>query len=250
MAGEKEDEGNNVKGGSGKETGEGSGNNESQETVEEHDDGYNDGLGGGTPKAGDALKGNELDRNQGIEDDWIEDDGWKSTTVAIRVPLLGKTVRRAVGTLYHRSIMSIIRAKIANSSDMQHFHYEPYEVLWQPNPSIPGQRIHSEVYQSEAFMKAHREVQESPGPPGCTLPRVVIGLMFWSDATHVSAFNSWEKLWPCYMAFANKSKYCRRKPTLDLCHHIAYLDMVRAILFVPRFDYTNCYSSRTVSRTL
>ncbi|KAJ3510574.1 hypothetical protein NMY22_g15941 [Coprinellus aureogranulatus] len=155
------------------------------------------------------------------KDNWVDDDGWITSPVKIRVPLLGKVRKRTVGTLYHRSIMSVIRAKLANKSDMQYFHYEPYEVTWQPDPSVPPQRVFSELYSSEAFMKAHQELQDSPHPPDCSRPRGIIGLMFWSDGTHVSSFSS-EKLWPCYMSFANESKYRRCKPSLNLLQHIAY----------------------------
>ncbi|TEB19277.1 hypothetical protein FA13DRAFT_1758237 [Coprinellus micaceus] len=101
----------------------------------------------------------------------------------------------------------------------------PFELLWQPNPSLPATRVHSELYNSDAFLKAHRDLQNSPRPPGCNRPRVVVGLMFWSDATHMTSFSD-AKLWPCYMGFANDSKYRRCKPTSDLIHQVAYFDSV------------------------
>ncbi|KAJ3543081.1 hypothetical protein NMY22_g3268 [Coprinellus aureogranulatus] len=151
----------------------------------------------------------------------VDDGDWLTSHIQVSVPLLGTVRKRTVGTFYHRSIMSIIRAKLASEPDMQHFHYEPYEVTWQPDISSPPQRVYSELYSSDAFVRAHRELQDSPHPLGCDRPRVVLGLMIWSDATHVTSFSS-EKLWPCYMAFANESKYRRCMPSLNLFHHIAY----------------------------
>ncbi|RXW13183.1 hypothetical protein EST38_g12672 [Candolleomyces aberdarensis] len=106
---------------------------------------------------------------------------------------------------------------------MEHFHYDPFKVLWQPNPAAPPTRVYSELYNSDAFLKAHRELQDSPPPPGCTRPRVVTGLMFWSDETHLANFSA-ARLWPLYMFFGNESKYRCAKPSLNLCQHVAYFE--------------------------
>jgi hypothetical protein len=81
------------------------------------------------------------------------------------------------------------------------------------------------LYTSAAFHKAHSDLQELPGDPGCDLPRVVAGLMFWSDAMQLTLFGT-AKLWPTYMYFGNKSKYCHCKPSLNLSNHVAYFEMV------------------------
>ncbi|KAG2737310.1 hypothetical protein P692DRAFT_20883715, partial [Suillus brevipes Sb2] len=70
-------------------------------------------------------------------------------------------------------------------------------------------------------MDAHRELQESPREVGCDLPRVVVALMFWSDATHLTTFGN-ARLWPVYMYFGNESKYRRCKPSCNLSNHVAY----------------------------
>ncbi|KAJ3508101.1 hypothetical protein NMY22_g16721 [Coprinellus aureogranulatus] len=66
------------------------------------------------------------------EDDWMDDDGWKSTPISIRVPFKKGPEIRTVGTLYHRSIVSIVQQKILNS-DQRFFHYDPFEILWHRN---------------------------------------------------------------------------------------------------------------------
>jgi hypothetical protein len=58
------------------------------------------------------------------------------------------------------------------------------------------------------------------------LPRHIIALMFASDATQLTSFGD-TSLWPLYMIFGNESKYRRCKPTLHLCHHVAYFRKVR-----------------------
>jgi hypothetical protein len=124
-------------------------------------------------------------------------------------------------------LVSIIREKIRNPSHHPGFHYEPYELHWQPNvgPTAETQRVYGELYTSPAFIDAHNALQASPGEPGCDLPRVAVALMFWSDATHLTNFGD-AKLWPLYMFFGNESKYQRCKPSSNRCKHVAYFESV------------------------
>jgi len=105
------------------------------------------------------------------------------------------------------------------------FHFEPHELLWQRNKDTDPVRVQGELYTSPAFIDAHRKLQDSPREPGCDLPRVVIALMFWSDATQLTSFGN-AKLWPLYMYFGNDSKYGRCKPSCHLCEHVAYFQTV------------------------
>jgi hypothetical protein len=197
------------------------------------------------------LAMNDFDRVDGNNGDaeleWMDEDaGWKRTPVRIRVPF----PRRAnepgsrdylIGDLYHRSLVSVIREKLANSHDDQNFHYDPFELFWKPTAASASVRAHGELYTSPAFIDAHRELQESPGEPGCKLPRVVAAMMFWSDSTHLTSFGD-AKLWPCYLFFGNESKYNRCKPTCHLCNHVAYfrtvsLPLRRLALFLPSLSF-------------
>lgn len=177
----------------------------------------------------------KVDQKLGLNDwdkeEWIDDDaGWRTSSATISVPfhrLTGNPGVRdyTVINFHHRSLVSVIREKISNSNDNAHFHYEPYELLWQPINQQDGIRVHGELYTSPAFIDAHKSVQELPGEPGCRLPRVVVALMFWSDGTHLTNFGN-AKLWPLYMFFGNESKYRRCKPSCNLCEHVAYFETV------------------------
>jgi hypothetical protein len=124
-------------------------------------------------------------------------------------------------------LVAVIREKLANARDNKLFHYEPYELCWNP-PHLDGEvPIYGDMYTSPAFLEAHSQLQDLPGEPGCDLPRVVVGLMFWSDATQLTTFGN-AKLWPTYMYFANESKYRRCKPSCNLSNHVAYFETVRA----------------------
>ncbi|KIM51113.1 hypothetical protein SCLCIDRAFT_80451, partial [Scleroderma citrinum Foug A] len=53
------------------------------------------------------------------------------------------------------------------------------------------------------------------------LPRRIIRLMLWSDATHLTTFGM-AKLWPLYVYMGNESKYMCCRPSSNLCSHAAY----------------------------
>lgn len=166
---------------------------------------------------------------------WIRDSGWLSTPITIDVPFhrtMGDTGSRPffVGNLQHRSILSVIKEKITNERDMQQFHYYPYRATWKATDMSPEVELYGEMYASQAFREAHEEVQRVPLVCGDdpNVERVVVALMFWSDATHLTSFGS-ASLWPCYLLFGNESKYRRCKPSENLCYQIAYFHSVRAL---------------------
>ncbi|KIK35174.1 hypothetical protein CY34DRAFT_56217, partial [Suillus luteus UH-Slu-Lm8-n1] len=178
-------------------------------------------------KINSQLGTNDYDEGDGEE--WEDEDaGWKRTPVSIDVPFARTTEspgsrRFHAADLYHRSLVGILREKLANARDDKLFHYEPYQLRWSPPHLDAEVSIYGDLYTSTAFHEAHSDLQESPGEPGCSLPRVVAGLMFWSDATQLTSFGN-AKLWPTYMYFGNESKYRRCKPSLNLSNHVAYFE--------------------------
>jgi hypothetical protein len=187
----------------------------------------------------------------------FEGAGWKKTAVNIKIPIHNRADNPGVhdyltADLYHRPLVSVIQERLANERHDELFHYQPYELLWNRGQSETPIRVHGELYTSEAFIQAHRELQESPPEPGCDLERVVVALMFWSDSTHLTSFGN-SKLWPCYMFFGNESKYRRCKPSCRLCSHVAYFNHVRALalsrsIFIPTHALNSSF--RIASRIL
>jgi len=179
---------------------------------------------------------NSRSKMNNVKDDdgdaeWIDEDaGWKRTPISISVPFHSRLKNPGpkkyfAGDLYHRSFVSVIRDKLTNPKDDRRFHYEPFELYWKPTDESADVQIHGELYSSPAFLEAHRALQDSPGEPGCELPRAVVAMMFWSDGTHLTSFGN-AKLVPCYLFFGNESKYDRCKPTCHLCNHVAYFQTV------------------------
>jgi hypothetical protein len=214
---------------------------------------------------------NRINQAMGVNDwdegEWVDEDaGWQKSDISIRVPfhrfLDNPGVRvYTVKNFYHRSLTSIIQERLKNDAENNcHFHFEPFELLWKPdlsslanNPDDAAIRLYGELYTSPAFINAHWELQDITGEPNCDLPRVVVGLMFWSDATLLATYGH-AKLWPLYMAFANDSKYQRCKPTSNLYEHVAYFEQVKRaecyLLPRPIPADTYCDSSQTSSRIL
>ncbi|KAG2147860.1 uncharacterized protein EDB93DRAFT_1250366 [Suillus bovinus] len=181
-------------------------------------------------KINSQLGANDYDKGGGEE--WEDEDTrWKISPVSIEVPFArtaevpGSRCYHAA-ELYHCSLVGVLREKLANARDDKLFHYEPYQLHWN-SPHLDAKvSIYGDLYTSAAFHKAHSNLQESPGEPGCDLPRVVAALMFWSDAMQLTSFGN-AKLWPTYMYFGNESKYRRCKPSLNLSNHVAYFETVR-----------------------
>jgi Plavaka transposase len=180
------------------------------------------------------LGGTRGDNNDG-GDGWEDEDdgnvsGWVETPIKIKVPFHRNTLQPGqeefvAGKLHHRKLVSVIREKILRPSSHPHLHFEPYKLFWQPNSSAEPVRVHGELYTSDAFIDAHNDLQESPGEPGCDLPRVIVGLMFASDGTNLMDFSN-AKLWPVYLAFGNESKDRRSKPSCHAFEHVAYFETV------------------------
>jgi len=165
--------------------------------------------------------------NQPSEANKQSKGGWIQTPVKINVPFHSRMLHPGpkyfdAGVLHHRRLISVIKEKITQTS-ASGFQFEPYELFWQPSDTVEPIRVYGELYTSEAFFEAHRMLQDSPREPNCQLPRIVLGLMFASDPTHLTAFST-KKLCPIYLAIGNESKDQRHA-----FEHVAYLETVSEV---------------------
>ncbi|KAG6906427.1 hypothetical protein DXG01_013963, partial [Tephrocybe rancida] len=165
-------------------------------------------------------------------EEWQDQDaGWAESSLHISIPFHHFTDNPGhrsyiVPGFFHRSITSIIQEKLTlKKDDSPYFHLETYELLWQRNEGQEPLPLHGEMYTSPAFLRAHQELQEMPGEPGCMLPRVIVALMFWSNGTHLTQFGN-AKITPLYLYFGNESKYRRCKPSCKLSEHAAYFQQM------------------------
>ena len=119
-----------------------------------------------------------------------------------------------------------MKAALADKN-ARYLHFSPFRRFHRT--ASGNQRCFDEVYTSDAFLKAHDTLQKQRNEPGCTLEKVMLGLMFWSDSTHLADFGT-AKVWPIYLYLPNLSKYIRCKPTSGASHHVAYIPSVSITL--------------------
>ena len=161
------------------------------------------------------------------------DDDFQVASVTIKVPI-GETSDLETSRLYsvpglhYRKLLHVIKAAFHDPL-ARHFHLTPFSRMHRSSVTGAEQRVYSELYDSDAFIKEHHRVQNhSPLPPddlGCKLEKVIAALMFWSDSTHLTNFGT-AKLWPIYLFFGNLSKYIRSQPSSGACNHLAYIPSV------------------------
>ncbi|KAJ7686925.1 hypothetical protein B0H17DRAFT_939873 [Mycena rosella] len=195
-----------------------------------------------------AHRENQLfDKASSADAPWNRDE-WKEVDVDIDIPSGVKNVPAhafKIPGLHRRSIVEVIKSAFADVS-ARDFHLTPFKRLVKSASGVIT-RVYDEVYTSDAWLNAHDLLQKQPAEAGCKLERVIAGLMFWSDSTHLADFGT-AKAWPIYMYFANLSKYVRARPSSGACHHIAYIPSVSKFNVVHiSLIYLSPSSFRTVS---
>ena len=159
-------------------------------------------------------------------------DAWVHSSVRISIPTSAKNPNGNgedfdISGLHHRPLLGVMQAALTDDA-ARRFHFSPFKRFRRTASGY--ERCFDEVYTSDAFLEAHNTLQKQRNEPDCTLEKVVLGLMFWSDSTHLANFGT-AKVWPLYLYFANLSKYIRCKPTSGASHHVAYIPSV-SITFV------------------
>ena len=182
----------------------------------------------------------EPSRTTPTEGEWqshLEDSGWARRTISISIPFPRRVLppgprNYTISEFYRRPLLSIICETLSDPARCRAFRFEPYSLRWQRSGADDDIAVYGELFSSQAFITTHRALQEVQlDSTGCALPRWIIALMFWSDATQLTAFGD-AKLWPLYIYFGNESKYHRCTPTANLCSHAAYFQTVRVSYFV------------------
>lgn len=156
-------------------------------------------------------------------------DGWKCSSVLLPLPhprhkFQSEEVAptHKVEGLLHRRLTEVIRSCYKEKSSSE-FHIAPFEEYWAPNPNSSPERIYSELYNSNALLEEHDRITRQPSSDG--LKKVIMPIMNWSDATHLTSFGD-ASLWPIYLHNGYQSKYTRAKPTSFAAHHVAYIPKV------------------------
>ncbi|KZT55787.1 hypothetical protein CALCODRAFT_545299, partial [Calocera cornea HHB12733] len=125
--------------------------------------------------------------------------GYSTTELSLQIPM-GKQGFRSfvVPGFRYRPLLAVAMDVCQHDANSSAFHYTPYRLYQQLQPSKAPERIFDDVYSSDAWIGLHEALQHSEVPDDCQLPRAVLGLAFWSDATQAAQFGH-SKLWPLYM---------------------------------------------------
>ena len=173
-----------------------------------------------------------------ITEEWqSEDSGWVWRTITISVPFSQRVLHPGpknytISNFYCRPLLSIISEMLSDPTHCRSFRFEPYSLRWHRSGADDDITVYGEPFSSQAFITTHRDLQDIQlDSTGCTLPRWIVALMFWSDATQLMAFGD-AKLWPLYVYFGNELKYQCGTPTANLCLHAAYFRTVHVSYFV------------------
>jgi len=160
------------------------------------------------------------------------DDQWIESSVSIPLPCDGvkhaseaDAPRFEVKGLFYHHITEVIKATLTEPA-AEKFHFFPFKTYWKPAPDAPEERIYSEAYTADYFFKEYEKIRLQPRPAEkAHLIPVIIALMIYSDATHLTNFGT-ALVWPIYLYFGNQSKYEHGKPSSFAAHHIAYIPKV------------------------
>ncbi|KIO07303.1 hypothetical protein M404DRAFT_136171 [Pisolithus tinctorius Marx 270] len=123
--------------------------------------------------------------------------------------------------LLYRQLVAVIHSTFTEDN-AKWFHLTPFRRVWRSAITGCEMRLYDELYTSDAWNRAHDELQKQSRSDGCKLERVIAGLMFWSDATHLAQFGD-ASAWPIYLFFGNQSKYTCACPSSSACHPIAFM---------------------------
>jgi hypothetical protein len=154
-------------------------------------------------------------------DDWIEAD------VNLEIPTKSKDDQSRsfnVPGFHYRPLIAVIRSAFADIQ-VSAFHLIPFKRLWKDPLDNHQERVFDELYTSDSWIEAQDDLQSQSREPGCSLERVIAGLMFFSDATHLANFGT-AKAWPLYLYFGNLTKYARSVPKSGACHLVGFLPSV------------------------
>ncbi|EJF61958.1 hypothetical protein DICSQDRAFT_59433 [Dichomitus squalens LYAD-421 SS1] len=214
------------------------------------------------------LLGFNVDREQRRLDDFqatsgafSAKDGWREESVLLHLPKPGlqqedeeHTPAFLVDKIWVRSFLEVVKAGFRDISARQ-YHWFPHRLFrtraTPDNPTAKPERLFTDVYNSDAMIREHEEIQKRPRNPDDPpdVEYVVSGIMVYSDSTHLTNFGT-ASLWPIYAFFANLSKHLRFKPSMFAAHHLAYVPSLPASLLRFYEDTYGAPASAAVIRLL
>jgi hypothetical protein len=133
---------------------------------------------------------------------------------------------------WRKSIVEEVCKTFSMSPAAKDFVYNPYILEHCAPGSLPSDKAikcaFGELYTSNAWTREDICLQNLPHEPDCDLPRAIIVLMFWSDATQIAHFGQL-KVWPLYQYYSNQSKNERVRPSCHAACPVAFFSTVSTL---------------------
>ncbi|TBU21594.1 hypothetical protein BD311DRAFT_678015 [Dichomitus squalens] len=216
----------------------------------------------------EELRGFSVEREQRRLDDFqathgafATKDGWREASVMLHLPKPGLQQEDeehapafVVDKVWVRSLLEVVKTGFRDISARK-YHWFPQRLFrtraTPENPNANPERLFTDIYNSNAMIREHEELQKRPRNPDDApdVEYVIGGILAYSDSTHLTNFGT-ASLWPIYMFFANLSKYLRFKPTMFAAHHLAYVPSLPASLLRFYEDTFGVPASAAVIRLL
>ncbi|KAJ3557650.1 hypothetical protein NM688_g1363 [Phlebia brevispora] len=163
--------------------------------------------------------------------DYLTGDGWIKDSVKISMPKervshasMDAVPTTTVEGVWRREIIPVCEGICKDKVLACQRHFNAFE-QWHRDPDTgKEQRIHSEIYTSDAMLEEEAKIRAMPRNPADD-PKVeyfVMPLILYSDGTALTSFGT-ASLWTGYMHDAGLSKEIRCKANSFAAHHIAYI---------------------------
>jgi hypothetical protein len=126
---------------------------------------------------------------------------------------------------WKRSLVGVAKEYLEDPNSRNH-SLDPYEQYYQPDPTLPAQRIYDNAFTCDAVLEEHRQLQlmERPAEEE-NIPYRILPIMLWSDATQLTDIGQ-SQLHPVYVAFGSQCKWERCEPGSRALKHLAYMPKV------------------------
>ncbi|KAI0744837.1 hypothetical protein C8Q76DRAFT_789312 [Earliella scabrosa] len=170
-----------------------------------------------------------------------ESDGWRELSVDLHLPAEGrehpseaKAPAFTVSGIWSRNFTTLL-VEAYEDLVAHKYHWSPFKLFRRrsspTNPQVPPERLYTDIYNSDAMLKEHEDLQALPrdetDPPD--MEYAVAPILVYSDSTHLTNFGT-AYLWPIYIFIGNLTKYLRCKPSMYAAHHLAYIPAIPTAL--------------------
>jgi hypothetical protein len=172
-------------------------------------------------------------------DDWVESD------ITLDIPTKSKddpSRSFSIPGFHYQPLVAVIHSTFTDIQASA-FHLFPFKRLWKDLLDGHQECVFDELYSSDSWLEAQEELQRQLREHGCSLERVIAGLMLFSDATHLANFGM-AKAWPLYLYFGNLMKYARSAPKSGACHLVSFLPSIGKLHLMPYVSHVRFLASR------